>query len=228
MLGLLSSVVNTMHLPLEKRSTYDKAFLQVMNIWERDNAVREFVFGKRLARIATELLGTRGVRMYHDQALYKEASGGHTPWHADQFYWPLKTAQCVTAWVPLQETPLAMGALAFAARSHTFTFGRDLAISDESERLIQTALTEKNFPYFEEPFALGEVSFHYGWTFHRAGPNTTGLPRRVMTMIYMDIDMCLAPPANSSQQADWEQWCPGAQIGQIINSPRNPVMFERD
>src|SRR5690348_12683539 len=43
-------------LPLEKRSTYDKAFLQVMNIWTKDEQVRQFVFGKRLARIATELM----------------------------------------------------------------------------------------------------------------------------------------------------------------------------
>lgn len=220
--------LNTMHIPLEKRSTYDKAFLQVSNIWEKDDTVREFVFGERLARIAAELLGCRGVRMYHDQALYKEASGGHTPWHADQYYWPLETEKTVTAWIPLQETPLPMGALAFAAGSHQFTMGRDLAISDESERMIQAALKERNFPYVEEPFDLGEVSYHYGWTFHRAGPNTTGQPRRVMTIIYMDIDMRLAPPVNHSQQADWDRWCPGAEIGEIINSRLNPIMFERD
>jgi hypothetical protein len=52
--------------PLEKRSTYGKAFLQIMNLWTKNVIVKEFVFGKRLARIATELLQTRGVRMYHD------------------------------------------------------------------------------------------------------------------------------------------------------------------
>ena len=39
------------------------------------------------------LLQTPGVRMYHDQALYKEAGGGYTPWHVDQFYWPLDDGQ---------------------------------------------------------------------------------------------------------------------------------------
>ena len=70
--------------PLEQRSTYGKAFLQISNIWQHSETVREFVFGKRLARIATALLQTQGVRMYHDQALYKEAGGGYTPWHVDQ------------------------------------------------------------------------------------------------------------------------------------------------
>ncbi len=81
--------LNTQRLPLHQRSTYDRAFLQIMNLWESDAVVREFVFGKRLARIAAELMGCCGVRIYHDQALYKEPGGGITPWHADQYYWPV-------------------------------------------------------------------------------------------------------------------------------------------
>ena len=34
-------------------------------------------------------MGVAGVRMYHDQALYKEPGGGITPWHVDQVYWPV-------------------------------------------------------------------------------------------------------------------------------------------
>lgn len=60
--------LNTMHLPLEERSTYDKAFLQVTNIWTQSEVSRKLVFSRRLAQIATELLGTEGVRLYHDQA----------------------------------------------------------------------------------------------------------------------------------------------------------------
>ena len=32
----------------------------------------------------------------------------------------------------------------------------------------------------EEPFELGEVSFHYGFTYHRARANTTENPRKVL------------------------------------------------
>src|SRR5579863_5028014 len=88
--------LNNQHLPLEARDTYGKAFLQIMNIWTRSEPVRELVFSKRLAKIATDLLGVEGVRLYHDQALYKEPGGGITPWHADQFYWPLGNDNTVT------------------------------------------------------------------------------------------------------------------------------------
>src|SRR4026209_926567 len=76
-------------IPLEERTLYDQAFIQVMNLWTRNDRIREFAFGKRLARIAAELMGARGVRMWHDQALYKEPSGAFTPWHVDQHYWPM-------------------------------------------------------------------------------------------------------------------------------------------
>ena len=214
--------LNKEQVPLEQRSTYGKAFLQISNLWVHSAVVKEFVLGKRLGGIAAQLMGTQGVRIYHDQALYKEAGGGITPWHADQYYWPLTTDKTITAWIPLQETPLEMGPLAFCPKSQKFTYGRDMAISDESEMKLSEAL--KRFEREESKFDLGEVSFHAGWTFHRAGANTTDRPREVMTIIYMDRDMVLAEPKNKNQRADWDTWCPGARVGEIIDSPLNPVV----
>lgn len=105
--------------------------------------------------------------------------------------------------------------------------GRDLGISDESESRIADLLTRRGFEHVVEPFDLGEVSFHSGWLYHRAGPNTTSEPRRVMCVIYMDQHMTLKRPANENQQADWDTWCPGAEIGQTIDTPINPVLFSR-
>ncbi len=210
-------------LPMEQRTTYGKAFLQIMNLWTESGSVREFVFGKRLARIAAELMNATGVRLYHDQALYKEAGGGITPWHADQYYWPVSSEKMVTAWIPLQTTPEEMGPLAFCEKSHRFQLGRDLEISDESELTLKQALN--TFSLEEGPFDLGDVSFHAGWTFHRAGANTTDRPREVMTIIYMDEDMQLVSPRNKNQIADRERWCPGLQIGEVVASPLNPVIY---
>jgi ectoine hydroxylase-related dioxygenase (phytanoyl-CoA dioxygenase family) len=212
-------------LPMEQRTTYGKAFLQVMNLWAQSDGVKEFVFGKRLARIAAELMGASGVRLYHDQALYKEAGGGITPWHADQYYWPVSSDKMVTAWIPMQSTPSEMGPLAFCEKSHRFQIGRDLEISDESELTLKQALS--TFRLEDNPFELGDVSFHSGWTFHRAGANSTDRPREVMTMIYMDENIRLIAPKNKNHVADTERWCPGVQVGEVIASPLNPVLFSR-
>lgn len=218
--------LNTQHLPLEERDTYGKAFLQIMNIWTKSEPVKEIVFSKRLAKIAAGLLGVSGVRLYHDQALYKEPHGGITPWHADQYYWPLANDATVTVWIPLQETPLEMGPLEFSSQSFKLTAGRDKEIGDESQQMLNETLDKEGFKHVIEPFEIGEVSFHRGWLFHRAGANNTDKMRGVMTMIYMDKDMILKQPENKNQLVDWETWCPGAQIGKQIDTPINPVLYQ--
>jgi ectoine hydroxylase-related dioxygenase (phytanoyl-CoA dioxygenase family) len=90
---------------------------------------------------------------------------------------------------------------------------------------VAAALDRATLPMVEEPFALGDVSFHSGWTFHRAGPNRTGQTREVMTVIYMDADMRLAVPRNRNQEIDRETWCPGAIVGERIETPLNPLLY---
>ena len=225
-ISLQVNKMKTEDIPLEERNTYGKAFLQLFNLWQENEVVKALVFSKRLAKIAADLMQTEGVRLYHDQALFKEGGGGITPWHADQFYWPLETDKTITAWIPLQETPLEMGPLEFSAGSHRIVEGRDLEIGDESEVLIQQKLRVTSFKHVIEAFDWGEISFHSGWVFHRAGANITDQMRKVMTVIYMDKDMVLKNPENKNQINDWNTWCPGAQVGAVIDSPLNPVIFQ--
>lgn len=212
---------------LDERTTYGKAFLQLFNLWLVSPTVKELIFSKRIAKIAADLMEVNGVRLYHDQALFKEGGGGITPWHADQYYWPLETDKTITAWIPLQETPLEMGPLEFSAGSHTIVEGRELEIGDESEEIIQKKLRVTDFKHVVEAFDVGEISFHSGWVFHRAGANITDEMRKVMTIIYMDKDMILKNPENKNQIHDWNTWCPGVKVGEIVNSPINPILYSK-
>ena len=61
------------------------------------------------------------------------------------------------------------------------------------------ALEAQGFGQFEEPFRLGEVSFHSGWTFHRAGLNCH--PRRydkIIIEIYIDSLVSLTSNQNKN------------------------------
>jgi len=219
------TMLNRNNAPMEKRSTYDKAFLQIFNLWYKNDEIKEFVFSKKLAQIAARLMGISGVRLYHDQALYKESGGGITPWHTDQYYWPLESPNTVTVWIPLQETPMEMGPLAFANKSHKVDLGRTIEIGDDSEKQLAEAITKNNFSYTNAPFDLGEVSFHSGWTLHNAGPNTSGDLRKVMTMIYMDKDIKLKLPINKHQMDDWEKWLSMVKIDALCDGPLNPILY---
>lgn len=210
-------------LPLDERSTYDRAFTQVMNVWREDAQVEAFIRTGPLAEAAARLMGVCGVRLYHDQALFKEAGGGRTPWHCDQVYWPIDNPNTVTAWFPLQDTPLEMGPLAFACGSADITSGRNVTIGDESDDIIAPLMAECD--YLNPPFRLGDVSWHSGWTYHNAGPNLTGQAREAFTIIFIADDARLVEPSTPEKAEDARRWCPGIAPGEIIASDLNPVLW---
>ena len=155
--------------PLEERDTYSKAFLQVTNLWRHDEAARRFVFSPRFARVAADLLGVEGVRLYHDQALFKEAGGGRTPFHQDQFYWPFDSDKTITMWMPLVPVTSDIGSMSFAAGSHKLGYLGEFAISDEGDAAFREVIAEREIPLVTHgALAPGDATFHAGWTLHRA------------------------------------------------------------
>lgn len=213
--------------PLEQRDTYGKAFLKGMNLWPKDEGVRGFVCARRFAKIAAELLGVEGVRVYHDQALLKEAGGGLTPWHQDQHYWPLETDNTITMWMPLVDVTYEMGTMHFASGSHRNGYLGDLPISDESEAKFEKFIKDRGYTRVPgAAMAAGDATFHYGWTLHGAPGNSSNRTREVMTIIWYPDGTRVAPLDNASRQRDRDRWLPGLQPGDLAASELNPLVYK--
>ena len=215
--------------PLAERDTYGQAFIQMFNLWTKDERVRAFVCARRFARAAADLMGVAGVRLYHDQALFKEPGGGFTPWHQDQFYWPLDTEHTVTLWLPLVPITPEMGPMTFASGSQRLGKLSELPISDESEAAFQAAVDAHRLTCTApESFAPGDATFHAGWTLHRAPPNRTERMREVMTVIYFADGTRVGPLDHPNRRFDRDAWLPGCEPGELAASPKNPVLFGPD
>jgi ectoine hydroxylase-related dioxygenase (phytanoyl-CoA dioxygenase family) len=211
---------------LAERDTYGKAFLQIMNLWRMDEGVRSFVLAKRMAGVAASLLGVENVRIYHDQALFKEPGGGPTPWHQDQFYWPLNTDRVVTMWMPLVDVSVDMGMLSFASGSHRDGLIFDQKISDESDSQYKRYIRDKRLPVVR-PAAMqaGDASWHLGNTIHNAPANDSEKMREVMTVIYMADGARVGQPKNKWQADDLETWLMGLPPGRLAASELNPLLL---
>jgi ectoine hydroxylase-related dioxygenase (phytanoyl-CoA dioxygenase family) len=212
---------------LKERDTYGRAFLQVTNLWQRDPDVARFVLARRFAQVAARLMQVPGVRLYHDQALYKEPGGGPTPWHQDQFYWPMETDRSITMWMPLVDVPVEKGALTFASGSHTEGSVCPLALSDESEKVIQELVDSRDFPIAVEPMNAGDATFHSGWTLHRAPGNQTDSLREIMTVIYYPDGTVCSQPRDKFQQLDLDTFFPGRKPGEPADTELNPLVYRK-
>lgn len=214
-------------LPLEKRDTYGKAFLKHMNLWTVDPAVAAFTMGKRFARIAAELMGCDGVRIYHDQALFKEPGGGLTPWHQDQYYWPVDTEKTITMWMPLVDLSEEMGILTFASRSHKKGYLGHLPISEESEEVFEQYITDNGMAISRpRSVAAGDATFHSGWNLHSAPGNQSDRLREVMTVIWVADGCHVTEPVNPNQERDITRWMPGLKPGELVASELNPIAYK--
>lgn len=214
--------------PVADRDTYGKAFLQAHNLWTRNELIKQFVFSARFSAVAAQLMGCSGVRLYHDQALFKEPGGGHTPWHQDQAYWPLDTNDTITMWMPLVDVPAEVGSMTFASGSQQRGDLGRFIIGDESEAKFGELVEQLGLPTTTHGvMRAGDATFHRGWTLHRAPANPTGLLRSVMTIIWFADGTRVGVDIGGARFFDHKFWLAGIPPGEPAAGPLNPLLWPR-
>ena len=208
---------------------YGERLTQVQNLWCRDDRVKPFSLSPRFARIAADLLGVDAVRMYHDQAIFKQSGDTKTPFHQDHYYFPLERDDALTMWMPLVPITAEMGSMTFASGSHRFGYLGEYEISDEADQALADFI-EKNGLTLETHgvMAPGDATFHRSSTLHAAPANTTDDLRAVMTVIWFADGLRGIEPEHDWHRKDYDKWLPGVQAGELAASPLNPVCWRRD
>ena len=167
----------------DEKSPYEQSFMQCQYFWEDFPDVRPLTFHPRIGEAAAALIGTDRVRLWHDQALYKEAGGRETEAHQDQPYWPIAETDTATAWIPLSAVNGATGCMGYIPGSHKgeAEFVDIFQSPGAGKRLEEKfAATPPVFVHC----APGDVIFHHGYTVHMAKANRSKATRRVYTAIY--------------------------------------------
>jgi phytanoyl-CoA hydroxylase len=171
--------------PNRTRTSYDQIFIQKVNLWTRHDAVRPFALARRFGTIAARLMGTNA-RLWHDQALFKEArTGAKTPWHQDTPYWPHEQKQeQLSIWIALSDATLHNGCMSFIPRTHKLRNVEMVNLADPQE-LFAIAPEVRGTKAVTCELKAGSCTVHNGLTFHYAGPNRSDAMREAFVLIYM-------------------------------------------
>ncbi len=204
---------------LKDKSQYEQSLLQCGYLCWDFPAVRDYVFAKRFAGIVKDLMQVDQVRLWHDQALFKEPGGRITDAHQDCSYWPIAEPQfTITMWLALTDVPIEKGCLYFYPRTNDPKLKEyvDIFKNPHQPKLLKE--TEKVFV----PLKAGDATFHSGLTFHGAGNNQTNEMREAMTIIFIKDGVTFNA---SDERNKTHTSCVGLNDGEIINTKFTPILI---
>jgi phytanoyl-CoA hydroxylase len=164
---------------------YGKVFDQMLNLWQTNDKIKQLMLDKNLGRMAADLAGCGGIRIWHDQALIKRPWANPTSWHLDTPFWSFSDRRALSIWIALDDATPENGCLYFIPGSYHKTGFENPGIGKNMDSVFQF------YPQFiasasvAVPMKAGSCSFHNGLTIHGAGANMTNGFRRAFTCAYM-------------------------------------------
>lgn len=158
-----------------------------LGAWRVTNGFHDVLWNPRFLIAASQLLGNKAVRFWHDQLFYKPPKkGGVVAWHQDYSYWTrTKPVAHLTCWCALDNATEENGCLQYIPGSHRWGLLPKPVIAGEFEG-IKDSLNEEQISAFQKPalapVKAGEAVFHHPLTLHGSGENKSDKPRRAFVI----------------------------------------------
>jgi hypothetical protein len=158
-----------------------------LGAWRITPALHDVLWNPAFIMAASQLLGDKPVRFWHDQLFYKPAKkGGVVAWHQDYSYWTrTKPVAHITCWCTLDDATIENGCLQYIPGSHKWGLLPKPVIAGDLHG-IKDFLNEEQKKMFEHPeyapVKAGEAIFHHSLTLHGSGENKSSHPRRAFVI----------------------------------------------
>ena len=201
---------------------YAQVFTQCLKLADTHPGMRELMLDPRLGKLAATLAGVEGIRIWHDQALYKPPFGNPTGWHLDNPYWSFSSRDSLSIWVALDDATLSNGCLYYVPGSHKTATWQNAGIGQNQSDLFKLYPSWRDIETVACPCPAGSAVFHNGLCAHGAGANMTNKPRRAMTCAYMPDGSVFNGNANILPA----EYLRTLRVGDVLNEGTvNPLLW---
>ncbi|MEO5995771.1 MAG: phytanoyl-CoA dioxygenase family protein [Chitinophagaceae bacterium] len=209
---------------INKDADYFKnVFDQLLNLWQTNDAVKELMVNEDIGKMAADLSGADGIRIWHDQALIKRPWANPTSWHLDTPFWSFSDRRALSIWVALDDVTLMNGCMFFIPGSHKETSFESPHIGKNMSDIFEFYTQFKSSRSVPAVMKAGSCSFHNGLTIHGAHPNMTAGFRRAMTCAYMPDGNVFNGIPNILPENYLEQLTIGSPLN---NNEQNPLIYK--
>ena len=169
----------------EDPSYYSRVFVQCLRLADTNEEMKGLIYHEDIGRMAAQLAGIDGIRVWHDQALIKQAYGNPTGWHLDNPYWSFSSRDAISIWIALDDATLENGCMWYVPGTHKTATWDNAGIGQNIGDLFEVYPAWKEIDPVAGPVPAGSAVFHNGLTAHGAGANMTRHSRRAMTCAFM-------------------------------------------
>ncbi len=203
---------------------YNNVFDQLLNLWQTNDKVKQLMLDERIGKMASDLSGADGIRIWHDQALIKKPWANPTSWHLDTPFWSFSDRRALSIWVALDDATLENGCLFFIPGSFKQTTFENPGIGKNMGAVFNFYPQFKNARSVAAPMKAGSCSFHNGLTIHGAHANMTPGFRRAMTCAYMPDGNVF----NGEPNILPDVYLTKIKVGDYLNDDeQNPLIYKR-
>jgi ectoine hydroxylase-related dioxygenase (phytanoyl-CoA dioxygenase family) len=203
---------------------YSQVFVQCVRLADTHEGMAKLMFDPRLGEVAATLAGIDGIRIWHDQALFKQPYGNPTAWHLDNPFWSFHSPNAISIWVALDRATLANGCLWYLPGTHKTARYEDSDIGSNMAGLFRVYPEWARLRAVPATCGAGGAVFHSGLIAHGAGANMTPHPRRAMTCAYMPDGSTF----NGQQNVLRDDYFASLKIGDVIDDPRQvPLIWKK-
>lgn len=205
-------------------SDVNTVLFHALGAWRITEGFHDILWNPAFVMAASQLLGNRAVRFWHDQLFCKPARhGGVVAWHQDYSYWT-RTApmQHLTCWVGLDDATTDNGCLYYVPYSQHWGLLDKPELAGDMEGLMDYLTPQQRAAFKPVPIELkkGYAAFHHPLMVHGSYANKSPRSRRAFVLnVFADGTL-------SNSDSELLPGTPGIPKGEKMEGQFYPLLFD--